>query len=87
VTKPQQVADALAPVHRQQQARAVRGEQGRIADAELLQGELERHRELGGEGRDAVDIVGPGAPDLSLPASRGASSTHVMVLLTPADYS
>jgi len=60
-----QVAQALVPVHRQEQAGSVLGEQGRVTAAEPGPGERERLRQPGGQAGDRLGVAGTGGPDLA----------------------
>jgi hypothetical protein len=76
VVKPQQVTKVLVPVHGQEQAGAVRGEQGGVVDAEPFRGKRERLRKLGGKGGDTIGVTGLGRPDLSVPAGHDTCRTR-----------
>src|SRR5690348_15273380 len=61
----QQVTKAVVPVHRQEQAGMLCGEQSRIAAVEACPGEDERLRQLAGQISDRRGVTGIGGPDLA----------------------
>src|SRR5262249_31628558 len=65
VLKAEEVAQALLSVHRQQQAGAICGEQGWVAEVEPGPGEGERLRQLGGQVCDRIGVTGTGRSDLA----------------------